>query len=128
MKIRRFLTAVLPVLLLAACNINTPIDVTPTVEVLITNSPTPDVTATPSPTLTPTTTLTQPVIMLSPVQIATQPPVAPESQPTVPPQLPTEGPWVHVIKEGETLGYIMQLQPWGYPQFDPAITAAIMAI
>lgn len=121
--------AVLPVLiLLAACNINTPIEVTPTVEVLMTDTPTPDITLTPSPTPDFTPTLTQAVIMLTPVQIATQPPVAPENQPTVPPQLPTEGPYVHVIKEGETLGYILQLQPWGYPPFDPAIIQTVLAI
>ncbi|MCU0512015.1 MAG: LysM peptidoglycan-binding domain-containing protein [Anaerolineae bacterium] len=132
MKQLQGLTGWLLCLLLAACNINTPNEATPTVEVLITETATasasPTLTPGASPTLTPTPSLTQPVVMLTPVQIAVVATAVPESVPALPAPPPTDGPYVHVIRENETLGYILQLQPWGYPAFDPAIIQAVLAI
>jgi hypothetical protein len=111
-------------LLVSACNINTPAP-TPTVQPLLTESPTATVSPTPSQTATSEITLTPTQV----VSIATPLPTAVSALPTIPPTaVVTEGPYVYVIREGETLGFILQQQPWGYPPFDPAIINAVVQL
>ena len=82
---------------------------TPTVEPI--NSPVATVTLTPSATVTPEQVISPTVPIASPVPSNT--PAPPTDSPT-----PTEtpGPYVHVIQQDETLGYIIQL--YGYTTFD----------
>jgi hypothetical protein len=113
---------------LAACNIATPPNVTPTAEILISDTPTLAVTPSPSPSATLPVTPTDAVVEV-PVQIASPLPSQPPDSigPTldVPPTNTEEPFYRYTINEGETLGYILQLQPWGYPPFDPAIISAV---
>jgi hypothetical protein len=106
---------------------------TPTVEAII--SPTPTETLSPSstptetsaPSLTPSVTA---IIATSPpVMIATVPSVPTIAQPTVP-AAPTEtpAPYTYIIQANDTLGYILQLQPWGYPPFDPSVIAEVVRL
>jgi hypothetical protein len=114
--------------MLAACNIATPPNVTPTAEILISDTPTlavsPSLSPSPSPSLTATDAVVEvPVLIASP--LPSQPPDSVGPTLDVPPT-PTEEPFYrYTIQEGETLGYILQLQPWGYPPFDPAIIQAV---
>jgi hypothetical protein len=128
---RRYLTLLPLALMLAACNINTP-DATPTVEVLVTETPTGEASATPTlsatPSMTPSVTLTQAIVMLTPVEISTQPPIPNAGPPTVPPALPTEGPYEYVIQAGDDLAGILNRQPWGYNGFDQAIQRAVVQL
>jgi LysM repeat protein len=111
-------------LILAACNFNTPLP-TPTVELLVTPSVT--VQPSPSPSLSPSPTLEA---TLTEVVIATGAPTLPPSVPTLPAVevTATEGPYVYVIKEQDTLGFILQQQPWGYPPYDPGVIAAVVQL
>lgn len=115
--------------LLTACNISTPDNLEPTVEVLITNTPTQAVSDTPTPSLTPSSTPTPQDVVDIPVIVATPVPidnmVIGEPTQSLEPT-PTLTPWIHIVREGETLGAIMQFQPWGYPPFDPAVMNAIL--
>jgi hypothetical protein len=108
----------------SACNINTPAP-TPTAQQLPSETNTVEPSTTPS--LTPSATLPAsdtPVVLSSPVQ-ATPPP----QQPTLPPApVATEGPYVYVIQLDDTLGYILQLQPWGYPPFDQGVIRAVVQL
>jgi hypothetical protein len=91
---------------LTACNFTAKPEggFTPTVEAIITPTAT-TVTVEVPPTLTPT----QPVISTQVVQIASPVPTETPAPPTESPT-PTEtpGPYIHIIKEGETLGAIIQ--------------------
>ena len=104
---------------LAACNINAPLP-TPTVESLVTETATPDVSPTETPTATATMTLTAPpapttalpeieVIVDTIAPVPTEGPAPVTAMPS-----PTRTPWVYTIQSEDTLGYIIQLQPWGY--------------
>lgn len=115
-------------LILAACNLNAP-NVTPTAAILLTDTPTQATLPSPTPSLTPLATPTETVVEV-PVQVASPLPTrAPDSVgPTldVPPTMTDEPYYHYTIGEGETLGYILRLQPWGYPPFDPAIIQAVV--
>jgi LysM repeat protein len=109
---------------LAGCNINTPAP-TPTVQPLITQ-PATDQAVTPTASLTPSPT---PGITSSPPALATTLPTSQPAVPTAPAEIvPTEGPYVYVIQPDDTLGYILQLQPWGYPPFDQGVIAAVVQL
>lgn len=102
-------------MLLAACNLTAPeIMGTPTVEVLISETPT----LAQTPSLTPSPIVTEenniiPVVIASPIQESTS------SAPTlVIEPSPTPGPFEHVVQDGETLLYI--LQQYGYFDLGPA--------
>lgn len=115
--------------LLTACNISTPQEIEPTVEVLISATPTEAVSNTPTPSLTPSATPTPQDVVDVPVIVATPVPIDQNiiAEPTqILEPTPTLTPWVHIVQEGETLGFIMRLQPWGYPQFDEAVINAIL--
>ncbi len=112
------------VVVMSACNINAPQPlITPTAELLVSETPTP------LPTLTTTSTnMPAPTDTIAPVIVQSDTPLPPV-QPTMPPA-PTEtpGPYVHVIQPNDTLGYILQLQPWGYPPFDQAVIAEVVRL
>lgn len=98
------------ILILAACNVGISGEVTPTAEQL-TPIASPNLftaTPTPSPTLE-TATPTESIIIETPTASPTAGP--PTETPT-----PTEtlGPWIYTIKEEDTLGYIIQLEPFNY--------------
>lgn len=121
------LVLILVLIGLSACNFNTN-EATPTVDGIIEEpiNPLPQVTdITPSPTASPTLTPTPTDQAIA--QIITQVPTA-TPPPTATPQ-PTEtpGPWEYVIKEGETLGYIIQQPPHNYP-YDPAVIDAVVRL
>lgn len=83
---------------------------TPTVEAIL--SPSPILTDTPTPptfTASPTATTEPPATVPGP----TESPAAPTETPV---PTATEGPYIHIIQENETLGYIIQL--YGYTTFD----------
>lgn len=106
-----FLTA-LVLFTLAGCNFSNPEGgLTPTVEAIV--SPSPLATLEPSPEATSTPTVTpspeQATISAAPTET-----MAPPTE-TLPP-IATEGPYIHIIQENETLGYIIQL--YGYTTFD----------
>lgn len=107
----------------SACNLVAPLP-TPTVEALITNTPSP------SPTLTATTqaTPTPTIVISTPVLITSEPTLEAPAVPTMPEAQPTEGPYTYIIRPNDTLGYILQLQPWGYPPFDPGVIAAVVRL
>lgn len=103
-------------LLLAGCSFNTDNEPTPTVEPLTpqvqftataTASPSPSPTATEFPTLEP------PIVVFS----TSTPTQAPAPTQTVIPTA-TEGPWEYVIKENDTLGFIIQQPPFNYRTYD----------
>jgi hypothetical protein len=127
--IRNTLMGLMLVAVLAACNMNAP-PATPTAESLVTLSPTEvNASVTPSATLAQTQTATLPTTPRVTVAVVTVPAEEDIAQvPTLAPS-PTEtpGPYRHIIAEGETLGYIIQLQPWAYP-FDPAVIDAVVAL
>lgn len=117
----------LSVVFLGACNITSP-QPTPTVEVLVTTTETATVEVTATETATATAVELPPPTVAPPIQVVTAPPEVAAIVPTAEPT-PTEtpAPYVHVIREGETLGSIVQLQPWGYP-FDMAVINAVVAL
>lgn len=121
-----FRPLILLVLALSACN-SLPPPSTPTAELISTS--TPSETPQPSPTLTEAPTLTAVVVTSPPVLLATVPNVPTISQPTAPPA-PTETPepYRYVIQANDTLGYILQLQPWGYPPFDQSVIAEVVRL
>src|SRR5262245_6323495 len=99
---------------LAACNITTPPNVTPTAEILISDTPTLDVSPSPSPSPSPSLTATDavvevPVLIASP--LPSQPPDSVGPTLDVPPTTTEEPFYRYTIKEGETLGYILQQLP-----------------
>ena len=108
------------VLLLSACNMNTPnIVPTPTVYSELTFTPT-DV-PTETPTLTPelpTATLEAPTEVIAPTDqpiMATETPTnTPEPPTAIPTETATLGPFEYVIQENDTLMYIIQLPQHGY--------------
>lgn len=106
--------------LLAACNFNTPLP-TPTVEALVT--PTVTVEPSPSPSVTPGATLTKVVVATGAPTLSPSVPSLPALEITV-----TEGPYVYVIQEQDTLSFILPKQPWGYPPFDPGVLAAVVEL
>ncbi len=109
---------------LAACNMNVEPNETPTPERLITETITPSLT--PSPTLTTAT----PSPTVEALVIVTEPPQPPViNQPTLEPSpISTEGPYSYVIQPNDTLGYILQLQPWGYPPYDQGVISSVVTI
>lgn len=109
---------------LSACNINAPQPlITPTAELLATETltPTASTTATATEFIPPTET---PL----PVVIETSEPTQPAQPTLLPPPTETPGPYVHVVQQNDTLGYILQLQPWGYPPFDQAVIAEVVRL
>ncbi|NWF70698.1 MAG: LysM peptidoglycan-binding domain-containing protein [Chloroflexi bacterium] len=101
------LTALLLAALLAACDLNAPQqDVTPTFQLTSTATLPPS-----SPTLTATATATTRIVAQAQLEspTATLPPGTPTETPT---PTPTPGPYEHVIQQGETLGFIVQI--YGY--------------
>ncbi len=123
MRYRLALLGVCVVCAISACNLVTPI-VTPTAEPLVTETPSP--LPSPSATLTPTATAT---LLISTPAIVTQEPTAQiNAVPTMPEAEPTEGPYTYIIRPNDTLGFILQLQPWGYPPFDPGVIAAVVRL
>lgn len=123
---RKFLviSAVLMSAILAACNITNP-DVTPTPEVLITETPTLE--SSPTPSLTPTASLT-PTQEIAPIVIAslvpTQPnqPVIDEAPPTA-----TQGACVETVQSGDTLTIILLRNACGNAVGQPLIDAVVRA-
>jgi len=123
----------LALLALSACSGLPDGQQTPTAEAIL--SPTPS--ATLSPTMPPTATdapyltpsVTAIVATSAPVMVATVPSVPTITQPTAP-SAPTEtpGPYTYVIQANDTLGYILQLQPWSYPPFDPGVIAEVVRL
>lgn len=110
--------------LIAACNINLPEPIiTPTIEVLISETPTIEPSLTPTPSPSPTTGPEVPVLIATPIPVSTEAVGVVDSIPTE-----TPGPWTYTIQEGDTMGIIMQREPWRYPAFDPAVINAIIAI
>lgn len=120
--VRKSISLLALVLLASACNINTPLP-TPTVESLLTPSLTPAASASPTPTPSPTLPITETALV-----VATGAPTLPAQVPTLPPAEPTEGPYVYVIQDQDTLGFILQRQPWGYPPYDPGVIAAVVTL
>lgn len=116
-------------LLAAACNINTP-EATPTVEVLISETPTPENSPTPTMTLTPSPTPSLPATADAPIIIASPQQLPVQDVPTLPPitPSPTEGPYEYVIQAGDTLYGILPKQPWGYNEFTPGLLNAIVRL
>src|SRR5688500_7412261 len=80
MPIRVLLYAV-PLILLAACNIDQPNNPTPTVEILISGTPTATRTPTPEASLTPTFTASPQINMQTPIVIVT---AVPNNVPNIP--------------------------------------------
>lgn len=103
MRKTTFLAFILIAAVLAGCNFNTPNEATPTVEEVITLTPTDTATA----SLTPAPTLTAEVVIESPT-----PTLSPEPPTITPTASDTPGPYEHVIKDDETLLYIVQ--QYGY--------------
>ena len=106
-------------------------NVTPTAEILISDTPTlavsPSATASATASVTATHAVVEvPVMIASP--IPSQPPDSVGPTLEVPPTVSEEPFYRYTIGEGETLGYILQLQPWGYPPFDPAIIRAVVEL
>lgn len=120
MSIRSSVSLLALMIAVSACNINTPLP-TPTAEALLT----PSLTVPPSPTVSPSPTQD---ITLTVAVVATNAPTLSAEVPTLPPANPTEGPYVYTIRQDDTLGYILQLQPWGYPPYDPGVTAATVQL
>jgi hypothetical protein len=117
-------------LIVAACNMNNP-NVSPTAEILISDTPTlavsPSATASATPSVTATQAIVEvPVLVASP--IPSQPPDSVGPTLEVPPTVSEEPFYRYTIGEQETLGYILQLQPWGYPPYDPAIIRAVVEL
>lgn len=111
------------VVVASACNLVAPLP-TPTVEAIVTEMPSP------SPTLSETleATIAPTIVISTPVVITSAPPTEINAVPTLPEAQPTEGPYVYIIRPNDTLGYILQLQPWGYPPFDPGVIAAVVRL
>lgn len=111
---RSLLIALLATFTLAACDFPSfpPGNPSPTVESLVTPSAMPLTEAPPAatPSLTPSVTVALPPQLQSPTASYTPGPPTETSTPTE-----TPGPFEHTIKQGETLGYIIQL--YGYTDF-----------
>jgi hypothetical protein len=103
---RHFSLALLLIFGLAACNINTP-DVTPTAEILISDTPTPEIVLSPTASITASITPTREIADV-PVIVASQLPTQSISVPTsdAPPS-PTVGPCVETVQENDTLTIIL---------------------
>jgi hypothetical protein len=109
---RLLILALLLLFGLAACNINTP-DITPTAEILISDTPTSEIASTPTPGITPSLTATReiadvPVIVASP--LPTQSDFVPTSD--APPS-PTSGPCIETVQVGDSLIGILSRTPCG---------------
>lgn len=104
----------------AGCNFNTPQgDVTPTVEAQTPSS----IANTPLPTESPFPTVTVAEIAAI-VTLTPSPTPVPETPSATPTVTSTPGPYEHLVQDGETLGYIVQL--YGYR--DTAIYAEVVRI
>lgn len=102
------------------CNFNTPPgDVTPTVEAQTPMST--EITAQPTASPLPTLTVADISVVVTQTPSPTSVPETPSLTPTV---TPTPGPYEHLVQEGETLGYIVQL--YGYR--DTAIYSEVVRI
>ena len=106
---------------------------TPTIEAIVSATPTETLspsampTETNAPTLTPSVTAI--IVISPPAVIATVPSLPTISQPTAPPSsTETPAPYSYIIQPNDTLGYILQLQPWGYPPFDPSVIAEVVRL
>ncbi|GAB4324234.1 MAG: hypothetical protein Kow00117_12420 [Phototrophicales bacterium] len=104
------------ILFLAGCNFSNNNEPTPTVEPLtpqivasatFTPSPSPSPSATPFPTLEP------PVVIFS-----TATPTPAPLPTNIPLPTDTPSPWEYTIQEGDTLGFIIQQEPFNYRTFD----------
>ena len=97
---------------LAACNMNMP-PMTPTAEILISDTPTPEIVASPTITITPSLTPTREINEV-PVVVASPMPSQTDAAPTldVPPS-PTSGPCVETVQTGDTLIQILFRSPCG---------------
>jgi hypothetical protein len=129
-RLRELSLLLLLLSILTACNLNAPppeleLDASPALR--LSDTPTQSVSRTPSPMVLPSPSATRPQVVDVPILIASPLPTEPDAMPTVL-VTPTEtpGPYVHIVQSGETLGYIMQLQPWGYPAFDEDVINAIL--
>jgi hypothetical protein len=109
---RLFSLALMLLFGLAACNINTP-DMTPTAEILISDTPTSEVVSSATPSITPSVTATREVVDV-PVIVASQIPTQSISVPTsdAAPS-PTLGPCVETVQEADTLTMILLRNPCG---------------
>jgi hypothetical protein len=121
MQMARFFLIVI-VLTTARCNLVTPLP-TPTAELLASETPSPS----PSPNATLTATIMPTIAITTPVVI-TEDATQVNTVPTLPVAEPTEGPYRYIIQPNDTLGFILQLQPWGYPPFDPGVIAAVVRL
>lgn len=119
----RALLGVSVIVVMSACNLVTPLP-TPTAEALVSETPSP----TPSPTETAAPTLTPTEPAATPVLLTPEPTAQINAVPTMPEAEPTEGPYRYIIRPNDTLGFILQLQPWGYPPFDPGVIAAVVRL
>jgi hypothetical protein len=109
---RLFSLALLLLFGLAACNINTP-DVTPTAEILISDTPTQEILSTPTPSITPSLTPTREIVDV-PVIIASPLPTQSDFLPTSDaPPTATPGPCVETVQEGDSLITILSRTPCG---------------
>ncbi len=106
---RRIISILSLVILLAACNVSLPQDIrTPTPEAIVTAiSPSPTTRAEPSRTPTATNTVPPLPVLETPTASYTPGPPTATSTPTE-----TPGPYEHTMAQGETLIYIVQL--YGY--------------
>lgn len=97
---------------LAACNMNTP-PMTPTAEILISDTPTPEIVSSPTITITPSLTPTREINEI-PVVVASPLPTQAINVPTsdAPPS-PTSGPCVETVQTGDTLIQILLRTPCG---------------
>src|SRR5689334_24994961 len=97
---RLFSLAMLLIFGLAACNINTP-DVTPTAEILISDTPTSEVVSSATPSITPSLTATREVVDV-PVVVASPLPSQSISVPTLDAEpSPTVGPCAETVQEND---------------------------
>jgi hypothetical protein len=118
--------ALLMVMMIAACNISTP-DITPTAEILISDTPTPETSPSATSSPTPSVTATEAVVEV-PVQIASPLPTqAPDSVGPVPdvPPTATTGPCVETVQSGDTLTIILFRQPCGNTVSNDLIRAVV---
>ena len=121
-RIRLALLAILS-LLAAGCNINAP-DAAPSptaeIETIATAVPRPSVTPSPAPTAQLPTS--EPLQIVTPEPTATTAPETPKTSPTA-----TSPYFEYLVKEGETLFYILQLAQHGY-SYEPNVAATVVAL
>lgn len=126
MKLVSALGLLLAGLLVAACNINTPNNPTPTAEVLISATPTAEATLSSTPSPSPTVTETD-VVDDVPVQISTPLPTQPDIDMTPLPTATSEAaPCEVTVQQGDTLTIMLFRQPCGN-QVNQGLINAVVA-